>query len=116
VRRFRSLGFSVRIPNPHGAEAIGGSQVKEILRQAGISLDDWRNAQDSILAFLPCRRLDDRQRNTSAILVNNADIEIVFSGRCGNERKLVACLPAANIGVLSLACEALRRIRCLYHV
>lgn len=61
MRRFRSLGFSgpisaghrqfmqkgplkVRIPNPHGGLAIGGSLLKEILRQAGIGLDDWGNA------------------------------------------------------------------------
>ena len=61
VKRFRSLGFAgpvsggrhefmqkgslkVRIPNPHGSGVIGGPLVKEILRQAGIRLDDWRNA------------------------------------------------------------------------
>ena len=61
IRRFRSLGFTgpvsgarhqfmqkeslkVRIPNPHGSGVIDGSLVKEILRQAGIRLDDWRNA------------------------------------------------------------------------
>lgn len=38
----------IRIPNPHGGQAIGGSLVKEILRQAGISLADWRNAWDSM--------------------------------------------------------------------
>jgi predicted RNA binding protein YcfA (HicA-like mRNA interferase family) len=60
VRRFRSLGFTgpisgghhqfmqkgslkVRIPNPHGSGEIDGSLVKEILRQAGVRLDDWRN-------------------------------------------------------------------------
>jgi predicted RNA binding protein YcfA (HicA-like mRNA interferase family) len=62
VRRFRSLGFTgpvsggrhqfmqkgplkVRIPNPHGSEAIGGPLLKEILRQAGIRPSDWRNAR-----------------------------------------------------------------------
>jgi predicted RNA binding protein YcfA (HicA-like mRNA interferase family) len=61
VRRFRSLGFTgpvsggrhqfmqkgslkVRIPNPHGSGAIDGPLVREILSQAGIRLDDWRDA------------------------------------------------------------------------
>ena len=30
----------IRIPNPHGSE-IGVSLLKEILRQAGISTEDW---------------------------------------------------------------------------
>ena len=30
----------IRIPNPHGEE-IGVSLLKEILRQAGISAEDW---------------------------------------------------------------------------
>jgi ribosomal protein S5 len=36
--------LKVRIPNPHGSGAIDGSLLKEILRQAGIKLQDWRNA------------------------------------------------------------------------
>jgi predicted RNA binding protein YcfA (HicA-like mRNA interferase family) len=61
IRRFRSLGFKgpvsggrhdfmqngplkIHIPNPHGSSIIGGALVKEILRQAGISHVDWRNA------------------------------------------------------------------------
>jgi predicted RNA binding protein YcfA (HicA-like mRNA interferase family) len=61
IRRFWSLGFTgpvsggrhqfmlkeslkARIPNPHGHGTIDGSLVKEILRQAGITLEGWRNA------------------------------------------------------------------------
>ena len=33
-----------RIPNPHGSGDIHISLVKEILRQAGISNDEWDNA------------------------------------------------------------------------
>ena len=33
--------LKVRIPNPHGNSDIGGSLVKEILRQAGITLREW---------------------------------------------------------------------------
>jgi predicted RNA binding protein YcfA (HicA-like mRNA interferase family) len=61
IRRFRKLGFTgpisggrhdfmqkgslrVHIPNPHRSSMIGGSLVKEILRQAGIGHADWRNA------------------------------------------------------------------------
>lgn len=61
IRRFRSLGFTgpisggrhefmkkgslkVRIPNPHKGDAIGGSLVREILRQASIGLDQWDKA------------------------------------------------------------------------
>jgi predicted RNA binding protein YcfA (HicA-like mRNA interferase family) len=57
IRKFRSLGYSgpfsggkhqfmakgarkIRIPNPHG-EDVGVSLLKEILRQAGISAEDW---------------------------------------------------------------------------
>jgi ribosomal protein S5 len=36
--------LKVRIPNPHGSGAISGPLVKEILRQAGISIDGWRDA------------------------------------------------------------------------
>jgi predicted RNA binding protein YcfA (HicA-like mRNA interferase family) len=58
VRRFRSLGFKgpysggkhqfmargdlkVRVPNPHGSEEISESLLREILRQAGISREEW---------------------------------------------------------------------------
>jgi predicted RNA binding protein YcfA (HicA-like mRNA interferase family) len=61
IRKFRALGYSgpfsggrhqfmkmgrmkIRIPNPHGSSEISGSLVKEILRQAGISEDDWERA------------------------------------------------------------------------
>jgi predicted RNA binding protein YcfA (HicA-like mRNA interferase family) len=57
IRKFRALGFSgpysggnhqfmikgnlkIRIPNPHGND-IGTGLLKEILRQAGISIEDW---------------------------------------------------------------------------
>jgi predicted RNA binding protein YcfA (HicA-like mRNA interferase family) len=57
IRKFRSLGYSgpisggkhqfmvkgslkIRIPNPH-VEGIGPSLLKEILRQAGISSQEW---------------------------------------------------------------------------
>jgi len=57
IRKFRFLGYSgpfsggkhqfmakgshkIRIPNPHGSE-IGVSLLKEILRQGGISTEDW---------------------------------------------------------------------------
>lgn len=36
--------MKIRIPNPHGNSEISGSLVKEILRQAGISEDDWERA------------------------------------------------------------------------
>ena len=59
IRKFRNLGFEgpfsggkhqfmikgnqkIRIPNPHAAD-INISLLKEILRQAGISLQDWDN-------------------------------------------------------------------------
>ncbi|MBF0557722.1 MAG: type II toxin-antitoxin system HicA family toxin [Nitrospirae bacterium] len=58
IRKFRALGYSgpfsggrhqfmvkgrkkIRIPNPHGNDDINISLVKEILRQAGISADEW---------------------------------------------------------------------------
>ena len=61
LRKFRALGYSgpfsggkhqfmkkgqkkIRIPNPHGSGDIHISLVKEILRQAGISNDEWDNA------------------------------------------------------------------------
>jgi len=60
IRKFRALGYSgpfsggkhqfmikgsqkVRIPNPHIGD-IGVSLIKEIVRQAGISIQDWDNA------------------------------------------------------------------------
>ncbi len=59
IRKFRALGFdgpysggkhafmrrgalTVRIPNPHGAN-IGVPLLREILRQAEISLSEWRS-------------------------------------------------------------------------
>ena len=61
VRKFRSLGYlgpfsgrrhqfmikgrkKIRIPNPHGTGDIDVSLVKEILRQAGISHEEWDKA------------------------------------------------------------------------
>jgi predicted RNA binding protein YcfA (HicA-like mRNA interferase family) len=58
IRKFRILGYSgpfsggkhqfmvkgqkkIRIPNPHGSGDIHVSLVKEILRQSGISADEW---------------------------------------------------------------------------
>ncbi|HEY9700857.1 MAG TPA: type II toxin-antitoxin system HicA family toxin [Allocoleopsis sp.] len=34
----------IRIPNPHGSGDISSGLLKEILKQAGISEDDWKNA------------------------------------------------------------------------
>lgn len=36
--------LKVRIPNPHGGSGIDGSLVKEILRQAGITVREWEDA------------------------------------------------------------------------
>ncbi|MCK4683074.1 type II toxin-antitoxin system HicA family toxin [Candidatus Bipolaricaulota bacterium] len=61
IRKFRSLGYSgpfsggkhqfmvkgrqkVRIPNPHSGREINISLLKEILRQAGITNEDWERA------------------------------------------------------------------------
>ena len=61
IRRFRILGFQgpfsggrhqfmaraalkVRIPNPHHQNEIGASLLNEILRQAGISNEEWESA------------------------------------------------------------------------
>ena len=61
IRKFKALGYSgpfsggkhqfmikgtrkIRIPNPHGSGDIHTSLVKEILRQAGISNDEWDSA------------------------------------------------------------------------
>jgi predicted RNA binding protein YcfA (HicA-like mRNA interferase family) len=58
IRKFKALGFKgpfsggkhqfmakgpvkVRIPNPHGSKEIHLGLLKEIIRQAGISLEDW---------------------------------------------------------------------------
>jgi predicted RNA binding protein YcfA (HicA-like mRNA interferase family) len=60
IRKFRALGYSgpfsggkhqfmvkgsrkIRIPNPHVGD-VDSSLVKEILRQAGISSEDWDRA------------------------------------------------------------------------
>ena len=59
IRKFRALGYSgpfsggkhqfmikesqkIRIPNPHTGD-VSASLVKEILRQAGISSQEWDN-------------------------------------------------------------------------
>jgi predicted RNA binding protein YcfA (HicA-like mRNA interferase family) len=61
IRKFKALGFNgpfsggkhqfmiksqkkIRIPNPHGKKDINVSLVNEILKQAGISRDEWDNA------------------------------------------------------------------------
>ncbi len=61
IRKFRSSGYSgpfsggkhqfmikgqqkIRIPNPHGSGEIHISLVKEILKQAGISSEEWEKA------------------------------------------------------------------------
>jgi len=61
IRKFRTLGYlgpfsgkrhqfmmrgrqKIRVPNPHGSGDIHVSLVKEILRQAGITHDEWDNA------------------------------------------------------------------------
>lgn len=33
--------LKLRIPNPHSSGDISYSLIKEILRQAGISIEDW---------------------------------------------------------------------------
>jgi predicted RNA binding protein YcfA (HicA-like mRNA interferase family) len=62
IRRLRRLGFEgpvstgkhqqmhkgglgVRIPNPHGDD-VGTGLIAEILRQAGVSRDEWESAGD----------------------------------------------------------------------
>jgi len=59
IRKFKKLGFSgpysggrhqfmsrgelkIRIPNPHKTQDISDSLIFEILRQAGISKNDWK--------------------------------------------------------------------------
>jgi len=61
IRKFRNLGFTgpfsggrhqfmvkeelkIRIPNPHKREEISDSLLSEILRQAGIGKDEWKEA------------------------------------------------------------------------
>ena len=61
VRKFRALGYAgpfsggkhqfmvkgrqkLRIPNPHGSGDVHISLIREILRQAGISVDEWEKA------------------------------------------------------------------------
>ncbi len=61
VKKFRALGFEgpfsggkhqfmikgtrkIRIPNPHGGKDVNASLVTEILKQAGISGEEWGNA------------------------------------------------------------------------
>jgi predicted RNA binding protein YcfA (HicA-like mRNA interferase family) len=61
IRKLRILGYTgpfsggkhqfmkkgnqkIRIPNPHGSQEISLDLVKEILRQAGISDEEWDNA------------------------------------------------------------------------
>jgi predicted RNA binding protein YcfA (HicA-like mRNA interferase family) len=39
----RRGGFRVTIPNPHGG-AIDPGFIRRILRQAGVTLDEWVNA------------------------------------------------------------------------
>jgi len=58
IRKFKALGYEgpfsggkhqfmieeerkIRIPNPHGSGEISVSLLKEILRQAGISDEEW---------------------------------------------------------------------------
>ena len=60
IRRFRRLGYlgpfsggkhqcmikgrkKIRIPNPHGTKDIHVSLLKEILRQAGVTEEEWNN-------------------------------------------------------------------------
>jgi len=61
IRKFRLLGFTgpltgkrhqfmqkgslkVRIPNPHKSGDIGEALLREILRQAGVSHEEWERA------------------------------------------------------------------------
>jgi predicted RNA binding protein YcfA (HicA-like mRNA interferase family) len=61
VRKFRNLGFTgpfsggrhqfmvkgelkIRVTNPHKAGEVSESLIHEILRQAGISKDEWKEA------------------------------------------------------------------------
>jgi predicted RNA binding protein YcfA (HicA-like mRNA interferase family) len=61
IRKFKNLGFSgpysggrhqfmvkgefkIRVPNPHQTGAISDALLTEILRQAGISKEEWKKA------------------------------------------------------------------------
>jgi predicted RNA binding protein YcfA (HicA-like mRNA interferase family) len=61
IRKFRNLGFSgpysggrhqfmvkgefkIRVPNPHQTGDISDALLTEILRQAGISKEEWKKA------------------------------------------------------------------------
>ena len=61
IKKFRRLGFrgpysggrhqfmvkedlKIRMPNPHGSKEISNALFNEILRQAGISKEDWEKA------------------------------------------------------------------------
>jgi predicted RNA binding protein YcfA (HicA-like mRNA interferase family) len=61
IRKLKALGYTgpfsggkhqfmkkdrkkIRIPNPHGSQEISLDLVKEILRKAGISDEEWDNA------------------------------------------------------------------------
>lgn len=61
IRKFKALGYTgpfsggkhqfmvkdkkkIRIPNPHGSGDVHIGLVREILRQAGISNDEWDQA------------------------------------------------------------------------
>jgi predicted RNA binding protein YcfA (HicA-like mRNA interferase family) len=61
IRKFRNLGFigpfsggrhqfmvkgelKIRVPNPHKTGEVSESLLHEILRQAGISKDEWKEA------------------------------------------------------------------------
>jgi predicted RNA binding protein YcfA (HicA-like mRNA interferase family) len=61
IRKFKNLGFSgpysggrhqfmvkgefkIRVPNPHQAGDVSDALQSEILRQAGISKDEWGKA------------------------------------------------------------------------
>jgi predicted RNA binding protein YcfA (HicA-like mRNA interferase family) len=63
IRKFRALGFrgpfsggrhqfmirgalKVRIPNPHHRKDISAPLLNEILRQAGISDEEWESSSD----------------------------------------------------------------------
>jgi predicted RNA binding protein YcfA (HicA-like mRNA interferase family) len=59
IRKFRKIGFAgpysggkhqfmikgslkVRVPNPHKSADVSDALLKEILKQAGIDLEEWR--------------------------------------------------------------------------
>lgn len=41
----RRGGLKLRIPNPHHGDVIGAPLLREILRQAGISAEEWDMAR-----------------------------------------------------------------------